>query len=336
MNIREIARLANVSVATVSRCLNQPEKVSEKTKKQIMDVIQDRSYKPSPTAQSLSTGQTHMVACIVPTLRNEFFNQLVEGSQKAFAQHGYQLLTYSTNNDVDFWENLNQRAVDGLVISGTDFTPDIKERLAKITIPYVLIENSEEFENLCENPKTVYIEDYNGVQLALKYLYAEGNRIFGIVCFNDDTFVTRRRIKAVEDFFAKHHDCTYFLEKSDYTDLAQSVAACESLLAKNPRPTAIFTFNDMIAAGTLRCLKNHGIHVPEEIELIGFDDIPLASFLTPALSTVSAPNRSLGEKAAEILLKAIDGKTASVSVIYPVELKLRESTQNKVSQTSIL
>ncbi len=327
MNIREIARIAGVSVATVSRCLNQPDKVSAATRKKIMGVVNDMGYTPSPSAQSLSTGQTRTVACVVPTLRNEFFGQLVEGCQQALGRRGYQLLVFSTGNDPAAWNHLNLRAVDGLVISGTDFTDSAKERLARITKPYVIIENAEDFVDLCDSPKAVYINDYSGVQMALSHLYETGNRAIGVISFADDTFVTRRRDKAAADFFTAHPDCAHFMAKSDYTDLDGTLAACEALLAKKRRPTAIFTYNDMIAAGVLRCLASHGVNVPEEIEVIGFDNIPLARFLTPSLSTVAAPNRSLGEKAAEILLEFIRGDNAAVSVLYPVELVLRESTR---------
>ncbi len=328
MNIREIAQLAGVSVATVSRSLNQPGKVSAETRKRIMDIVNANEYTPSPSAQSLSTGQTRMVACVVPTLRNEFFNQLVEGCQQTLLRHGYQLLVYATNGEPDFFDRLNLRAVDGLVISGTDFGPETKERLGKIIVPYVLIENGEDFADINGSPKAVYINDYAGVQMALEHLYQTGNRVFGVVSFVADNFVTRRRDNAVQDFFAARPDCAFYLEKSDYTDLQQAVGACRALLEKQPRPSAIFTFNDMIAAGVLRCLHSSGVAVPGEIELIGFDDIPFASFLTPSLSTVAAPNRSLGKKAAGILLDVLRGEDASVSVIYPVELKLRESTRS--------
>lgn len=335
MNIREIAQLAGVSVATVSRCLNQPEKVSEDTRQKILKVVRESKYMPSPSAQSLSTGQTRMIGCIVPSLHNAFFAQLVEGCQRALARYGYRLLVYNTDYDPDFWATFNQRGVDGLIISGTDFTPEIKPQIDKIIVPYVLIENSEEMQTIAQNPKTVYIDDYQGVHSALKYLYAEGNRVFGVVAFAHDTFVVRRRIRAVEEFFASHPDCTCYVEYTDYTALPQALAAAESFLQKKPRPTAIFAFNDMIAAGVVRHLLENKIHIPRDIEIIGFDDIPLASFFTPALSTVSAPNLRLGEKAAEMLLKSIEGKPSVDSVIFPVDLKLRESTKNTIPTSEI-
>lgn len=335
MNMRKIAQLANVSVATVSRCLNQPEKVSEKTRQKVMKIILDSKYVPSPSAKSLSTGFTQMIGCIVPSLHNAFFAQLVEGCQRVLSRKNYHILIHTLEYGADFWNNFNQRSVDGLIISGTDFTPDVKKYIDKLVVPYVLIENSDEMQTIATNPKTVYIDDYHGVQTALKYLYAEGNRTFGIVAFAHDTFVTRRRLRAVKDFFLDFPQCTYYIESAGYTDLKQSLEAGRTFMKKKPHPTAIFTFNDMIATGVMRYMIENDIKIPDDIEIIGFDDIPVASFHTPSLSTVAAPNRRIGEEAAAMLLKLIEGEPSVDSIIFPVDLKLRESTKNLVSLSNI-
>ena len=336
MNIREIARLAGVSVATVSRSINQPEKVSPETRERIMAVIQQTDYVPNPSAQSLSTGQTRTIACIVPTLRNEFFNQLVEGSQKVLGNAGYKLLIYSTNNDHRCVDKLDQRGIDGIIISGSDFTRDIKEYLLHLRVPYVIIENVEQLR-LKPQPVSVYIEDYDGVQMALRYLYAEGNRSFGVVAGRDQTLITERRMQAVTDFFEQHRDCVCRVVRADYAVPEQSSRAVLEFLNGRERPTAIFAFNDMMAAGVLRSLLEQGVRVPEEMEVMGFDDIPLASYFTPSLSTISAPNRRLGEKAAELLLRQLkEGVELSTCILYPVELRLRESTKNRVDSADFV
>lgn len=331
MNIREIAKLANVSVATVSRSINQPEKVSPETRERIMKVIHKMDYVPNPSAQSLSTGQTWTIACIVPTLRNEFFNQLVEGSQKVLGNANYKVLIYSTNNDPGCLDKLDQRGIDGMIISGSDFTKDVRNYLLSVKVPYVIIENVEQLQ-LKPQPASVYIEDYDGVQMALRYLYAEGNRSFGVVAGGDASLITERRMQAVTDFFGQHPDCIHQVVQADYAIPEQSSLATLELLRSEERPTAIFAFNDMMAAGVMRSLLQEGIKVPDEMEVMGFDDIPLASYFTPSLSTIAAPNRRLGEKAAELLLRQIsEGETLSTCILYPVELRLRESTKNLVS-----
>lgn len=340
MNIREIAKLAGVSVATVSRCLNQPQKVAPKTRERILNLIESLDYVRNPAAHSLSTGRTRTIACVVPTLRNEVFSEIAEGSQMVFLDAGYRQLIYSTypysgENAPKFWDQLDQRAVDGIVFCGSNFTRDVRGHLLQIRIPYVLIENPEELE-LPDGVASVYIEDDNGIRLALKYLHAEGNRRFGIMSGDDDSLVTERRLRAVADFFANRPDCSFQVERANYDDPGGSRLRTLAFLKSDPRPTAVLAFSDMLALGVLRCLAREGVKVPEEMEVIGFDGIPLGNYVSPSLSTVVAPNRRLGEKAAELLLERLEGESMPQNILYPVRLRLGESTKNRISPESVL
>jgi len=328
LNIREIADLAGVSVATVSRCLNQPEKVAPKTLSKIRSIMEQKDYSPNPSAQSLSTGHTKTVACVVPTLKNEYFNQLAEGCQSALAAQGYRMLIYTMQDDVSFWEKLDQRHFDGMIVSGVGIPGGISGKLEKFTVPFVVIDHPEELGER-QDISTVYVQDEAGIGMALTHFYEKGNRRFGILTgpASDTSSLAKRRIRAVEEFFRRHTDCSFTMEPADYTDLSLTEKACGQLLSGTSHPTAIFAFNDMIAAGALRCLLKRGISVPKEIELIGFDDIPLSSFFTPSLSTIAAPNRKLGEKAVELLFRRLRGDTEPVHLLYGVELLLRESTR---------
>ena len=339
MNIREIAKLAGVSVATVSRSINQPEKVSPDTRQRILETIQELGYVPNPSAQSLSTGLTRTIACVVPALHNEFFSQLVEGCQKVLMASNYRLLVYSLNNAPNGHNKPDQRSVDGMVVYISDFTSsqEVQDYLQGVQVPYVLIGNPEPLQ-LNKPPLLVYLEDYEGMQMALRYLYAEGNRRFGILAAAGRSLASNRRVQAVRDFFAQHTDASYHIEMVDYGEqLAQSLEGTRRLLALDQPPTAMVTFNDMMAFGAMRCLHSAGVRIPDEMELIGFDDIPLSSYITPALSTVAAPNRKLGEKAAELLLRCLSsGNDFAQCILYPVELRLRETTKNLVSADTTL
>ncbi|NCE65818.1 LacI family transcriptional regulator [Pseudoflavonifractor sp. 524-17] len=334
MTIKEIAKLTGVSVATVSRCINQPDKVSPATRDRITQVVRRMGYVPNASAQSLSTGQTRTIACVVPTLSNEFFSQLVEGSQKVFSMAGYKLQIYSLNSLPPEQRKPDQQGVDGMILYVSDFrtSKEVRDYLQSIQVPYVLIGNPDQMR-LDRPPISVYMEDYEGVQMALRYLYAEGNRHFGVLAASGNSFVSDHRIQAAEDFFRLHPDCTCQIEFVDYGDqLSQSLVSTARLLAYETRPTAMITFNDMMAVGAIRCLKTRGLRVPEDMEIIGFDDIPLASYVTPALSTIAAPNRRLGEKAAELLLRRLAcNMDFTQCVLYPVELRLRETTKNLAS-----
>lgn len=329
MNIRQIAFLAGVSVATVSRCINQPEKVSEETRNHILGVMKRVDYSPNPSAKSLSTGYTKTVLCVIPTLCAEFFNQLVEGSQSVLREADYKVLVFSTDSIEEFWRRVDQRSIDGMIISGSGFINGEELNLAKIQVPYVLVENMEQSE-YPDDVTYVYSDDYKGVQLALEYLYGEGNRVFGVICTSDTYLVTERRRKAVYDFFENKKDCCLHMEKAHYSDLKETYNACGRLMMLKERPTVVFAFNDMMAIAVLRYLVLHGIQVPGEVEVFGFDDIPVAEYVIPSLSTVVAPNYQLGESAARLLLEKLQGNTESKSVLFPVKLKLRETTKNNV------
>lgn len=328
MNIREIAKLADVSVATVSRCVNKPEKVAEATRVKIEGIIKEYGYTPNPSAQSLSTGMTKTVACVVPDLRNEFFVQLVEGSQAVLAKAGYRLLIFTTEKKTGFWENFDQRTIDGVIVSGIAVPGDAEQTLSALRIPYILIDHTERLKK-SSRISNVYVNDDEGITHALDFLYKENNRRFGIICGNkDDGMLTKRRMKAVKAFFNDHEDAEYALEYGNYTDLGVSLEACERLLDRRDRPTAILAFSDMIAAGALRCIQRNGVKIPEEIELIGFDDIPLSAYFNPPLTTLSPHNDRMGEKAAELLLKRFDSDQPAEHIMFSSELILRETTKN--------
>lgn len=333
MNIKEIARLADVSVATVSRCINTPEKVAVKTREKIESLIREHGYMPNPSAQSLSTGNTHTIGVVIANLKNEYFLQLVEGCEKAISAAGYRLQIYASQFDPEFWKTFDQRAVDGLVISGFAIPDPVDESLSFLKIPFVVIDHTD-LLNDAMDISNVYIEDDAGVETALQYLYDEGNRHFGILCGNktDETQCALRRLHAVMDFFDHHKDATYDLEYANYVDLSENQEACHRLLQKEKRPEAIFAFSDMIAAGALSGILESGLKIPDEIELIGFDNIPLSKYFYPSLTTIDSGNVKTGFTAAEILLKKLSGPTQPEHILFPVELKLRGTTKNIVKK----
>lgn len=333
MNIKEIARLANVSVATVSRCINQPEKVASDTREVINAIIEQQGYSPNPSAQSLSTGMTKTVACVMPDLRNEFFIQLVEGCQAVLDKAGYRMLIYTTEKRSDFWNKFDERIIDGLVISGIAVQGDLSKRLSNITIPYVVIDHTDRLKKNSDI-SNVYVDDDSGIYKALDFLYRENNRRFGIICGekSDTSSLAKRRIGTVTRFFDEHRDAVYQLEYGHYSKLDKSCEACERLLQNKDRPTAVVAFNDMIAAGALRCIQKYDLRIPEDIEIVGFDDIPLSAYFNPPLTTLRACNDRMGRTAAEILLEKLTEPQMAKHILFPAELILRESTKNIIDK----
>lgn len=329
MNIKELAEIANVSVATISRCINTPERVAPKTREYVNSIIEKYGYTPNPSAQMLSTGTTRIVACLVPNLNNEFFTQMVGGAQEVLAAAGYKTLVSAVGQGKDILSSVDVRIADGLVISGIAFQGSIGEAIEDLSIPVVVIDHPDALGDRLDVP-SVYIQDDDGILRALEFLYNEGNRRIGILLGNesDKSILAQRRIRTMEAFFKTHPEAICIMEYGHYTNLEISKEACERMLCRKDRPTAIFAVSDMIALGAHNAIMKRRLRMPDEIELIGFDDIPLSAYFTPAMSTVAAPNRELGSCAAQMLLKRLSGNEEAEHKLLPVELKLRQTTRN--------
>lgn len=324
LNIRQVAKQVGVSTATISRYLNHPELLSDKMKAHITGVIQRSGYMPDPIAQSLSTGQTKTIACVVPALRNEFFHDVVEGCQKVVHASGYRLVIHCKEDNYDAF---NQRGLDGIIFSASAAMEEIEKELSEVSLPYVFIEQSDPMPGLTKQPVTVYIDDQEGMRLALNHLYGIGGRRFALICGEEEFLVTQRRLEAARAFFAAHPDCRVVYAAGLYSDVESGSHACRKILATAPRPDCILAFNDHLAVGVLHALYALGIRVPQEIDVMGFDDILLARYLTPPLSTVYAPNKLMGETAARLLLDIMQGKPVPQHTKLPVELMVRGTTK---------
>jgi DNA-binding LacI/PurR family transcriptional regulator len=330
INIKSVAAIAGVSVATVSRALNRPEMVKPATRERILAIIENLNYAPNPFAQGLSSGKTKMIALIVPTLNNSFFGQLADGCQRFLIPQGYNLIIYSSeeyaHRELSIIQAIDQRRVEGLILSGSGFFIDnYQEVLSKITIPLVVVENFTEASHI----SSVYIDDVAGITLASQYLIDQGHKKIGVIAGHRKMLTTDRRIKAVKSIFKQHH--IPFNGKhivyGDYSSFQSGAQALEKLM-KNPcQPTAILAFNDILAIGALKKAVQMGLEIPRQLAIIGFDDIPIAAYSTPALSTIHSPSLELGERAASLLLEQIDSSEAPIKkVLLPVELVLRETT----------
>lgn len=329
LDMKAIAEQAGVSVATVSRALNRPEMVRPATREKILALVKDLGYKPNPLAQGLVTGRTGQIALVVPTLNNSFFGQLVEGCQKFLIPQGYNLVIFSsqeyTEKELTILRNLDQRRLDGLILSGSGFFPDdYQPILEQIRIPAVLIEHLPDIPHL----SSVYIDDYAGTTMAVQYLVNRGHRQLGVIAGNSHMLTTSRRLKAVKTVLKEANlplagrQIVY----GDYSSLESGAACLETLLKSPHPPTAVFAFNDILAIGALKAALETGLKIPGDLAIMGFDDIPMAAYCNPSLSTVHSPSLELGQQAARLLLEQLNQEKAPVKkVLLPVELVLRGS-----------
>jgi len=309
MQIREIAQLAGVSVATVSRVINGKGPVKEKTRRHILKIMKEHNYIPNPIARSLSTRHTDTIGVILPELVDEFFSDLIRGMDvEATKSNKYLMVTgsHSKKNIAEtLLEFMTSGRVDGVIVMAPLLHKEISELLTFAKCPVVMI-------NSCLNEGQVVSFNVNNVQGAeaiTKHLIGHGYRHIGMILGPKNNFDAEQRFagfkKAAESAGLAIDEA--LLVQGDF-GIKSGFNAFLELLQRNPLPQAIFAANDMMAIGAYEAARKMGVRIPEDVAIAGFDDIYISRFLKPRLTTVHVPIVELGQKAMKYLLKMIDGE----------------------------
>lgn len=326
-NIREVARLAEVSVATVSRALQQPELVSVKTRNKVLAAVKQAGYQPNLLAVKFRSGKSHNLVVLVPTVANVFFARVISGMQEAAQQRRYSLLLGNTmaddNAEIAYARLVQTSQADGL-IQLRAFDPFATLDMTTARLPMV---------NACEvldkAPCPVVTLDNRAAAMAMtEHLLSLGHRNIAMIKGPARSPLTRDRVAGYRDALdaaGVTFDET-LLCPGNFT-LQSGHQATAQLLQRDQRPTAIFCENDEMAIGAIQCLKQHGLKVPDDISVAGFDDISFAAFSDPPLTTIAQPAEEFGRTAVNLLIDVLEQKlTLLPKVILPFELVLRGST----------
>lgn len=333
VSIQDIAQAAGVSHTTVSRALRDSPLISQEVRERIQRLAREMGYVPNAVAQSLRGERTNTIGLVVTTIADPFVGRVVRGVEAVAQQYNLSLFLSVTNNDPDrevaVIENFHRRRVDGIIAAASQLTPHHAARLRHINIPTVLINQQAEhaLENLC----SVSVDDYSGARAAVEHLLALGHRAVGYIGAGNRPRSNRARWAAYHDALAgagitiddgwqrvapaEHH--------THNDDVRDGQALLPALIEAGV--TAVFCFNDMMALGALLACRMLGIRVPEQLSIVGFDDIEQAQLVSPPLTTVHQPKLRLGQTAAEMLLDLLAGRPVTGHVL-PTELVLREST----------
>ncbi len=332
VTIKDVAREAGVSVATVSRVLNGKQPVKEATQRLIQEVATRLRYVPHSAARSLITRRTHTIGVLLPDLYGEFFSELIRGVDLAARRHGYHLLVSSSHDDAQEIEaalRAMRGRVDGLIVMSPDVDAGRLEANLPDTLPTVLL-NTTLGGVACHS---LNVDNYGGALAMVKHLAALGHRRIALISGPPRNLDARERRRGYEDavrdlFRAGEPDLVLagdFSEESGYQ-------AGRRLLELEPRPDgmrpdAVFAANDAMAIGCLCALKERGVQVPGEVALAGFDDIPISRFMMPPLTSVKVSIAELGARALERLHVAVEaGNTGECShETIPTELVVRGS-----------
>ena len=320
VTIRDVAAKAGVSVATVSRVFNRKGPIREDTMRRVMDVAAELQYVPHAGARSLSTRSTRTIGVVLPDLHGEFFSEVIRGIDLAARENGYHLLLSGSHADREEMRAVVQAVrglVDGLIVMSPDLDPSSLLADLPSSVPTVLL-NSR-----VEGRTSVTIDNSGGARDVVRHLSALGHRRIAFICgppHNADAEQRRRGYRAglknagIEA--DRNLDVTGdFTEESGYQ-------AARQLMERNTRATAVFAANDSMAIGALSAFREAGVRVPEDMALVGFDDIPIARFLAPPLTTVKVPIAELGRRGFAML---VDGDDAPRTARLDTQLVVRRS-----------
>ncbi len=326
--IRSVANRAKVSTATVSRALNNPDAVSPALRQRIQTAIKDLGYIPQASARALSTRRTRTLGAIIPTIDNAMFARGIEALQKYLATTGYMLLLATNGYDLDVEleqaRNLVSRGVDGLILRGDCHHRELRELLVKYGIPHI---NAGVY--LPDRPyPTVGVDNEAAAYRAMSYLIELGHRNIGIVSAlqrNNDRAGARVRgfRKALADHKIALPD-RWFIEV--HYSLDQAREAARQLIAMRSRPSGIVCGNDVIAYGILLEAERNGISVPQQLSVVGFDDLEWSRHLRPSLTTIQAPTDVTWQRAGEYLVRHLSGEATLMHQELDFSLVIREST----------
>ena len=325
--LEDVAQSVGVSTATVSRCLNNPSVVSEKTRERVLHAIKTLGYAPNFGAQALAAKRTKTFGAIIPTMENAIFARGLQAFQEELQRHGITLLVASSSYSPELEEeqihSLVARGADALLLIGFDRSPQIYEFLNKRQVPCLIswvydpdqpqisigFDNRKAMRKLAEN-----VLDLGHRTLAL--ITAERNG-------NDRA---QRRYEGLVDAMISRGLDPQFLHVAETTySITNGAKAFEDVMQRDPKPTAVMCGNDVLAAGALSQARKMGLDVPGDISITGFDDIEIAEIVTPELTTVHVPHRNMGKGAARLLIALRNGEDAGPSTELEAVTKLRGS-----------
>ncbi len=329
----DVARVAGVSLATASRALSTPHLLKPATLIRVRDAARLLGYLPHGAARALASRRTHTIGAVVPTLDNAIFASSTQALQRELGEHGYQLLLgsheYDPEREVQVTRALLERGVDGLVLVGTDHSPELYQLLVGFRSPYVLTWTLDE----SGHHHSVGFNNREAAARVAQYLYKLGHRelamISGFTAHNDRA---RDRIIGVREALIAHG---IELGSQRVVETSFSVQsgreALVAVLQSAPRPTAVICGNDVLAQGVLIEALALGIEVPRALSITGFDDMELVAHTPPGLTTVRIPTAEIGRRAAQHLLARLNGEKAEMRTELAVELIVRGSTAPPLS-----
>lgn len=309
VTINDIAKAANVSKATVSYVLNDKPGVSEKTRRKILQIIKELNYFPNAVARGLAGKTIGMLGLVIPDITDMFYASIIRGVEQAANSFHYTLNLCTTHADPEKEREVvdlfTSGRVDGLIVMTYHLQKDYLAALKERSIPFVFIDSPIEDESIY----TVIVDNKKAGYTATEYLINAGHREIAFIHGSRDAWDNDYRFQGYCQALRDHGLVlrNHLIKTGDFQRF-EGYQAAKGLLISSQRPTAIFAANDQMALGVLHAASELGLKIPEDLAVIGFDDIEAAALVDPALTTVSQPTLEMGKKAVELVVALINGK----------------------------
>lgn len=328
ITIKDIARLSGVSTTTVSKIINKKDKdISQNTIDRVNKIMKEHNYVPSTIARSMVTKKTKTIGIIIPDIRNPFFPELTRGAEDMAHDLGYNLIICNTDDDIakerQYMDILKKKMVDGIIFTASSAESSISH-ISKNDPPMVLVDRDVELPNL---KGRIVVDNITGGYIATKHLIDKGCKKIGIITGSKTSLPSIHRyegyLKALKEANMEIREdiCRFGSFKSEY-----GYEVVMDILDKETDVDGIFCASDMIAIGAMKGIKEKGLNIPDDIKIVGFDDIYISGYLNPGLTTVRQPIYSIGAEAAKLLIESIENKSEKATVMLKTELVIREST----------
>ncbi len=326
--IKDVAARAGVSISTVSHVLNHTRRVSEEATRNVLEAVSALNYAPNSVARSLKVNNTRTIGLLVTASANPFFAEVVKGVEDYCFNQRYSLILCNTENQLErqrhYLRMLMEKRVDGLLVICTDLDDEIQTLLRSYQhVPQVVMD----WGGRCDFANVINDNVRTGAYLAGKYLVEQGHRDIACITGQLAKQTTQLRLDGVRDALAEA-GLTLAPDnilEGDY-EMQSGFDAMQRLIARAQRPTAVFAFDDPMAIGAICAATQAGLRVPEDISMVGYDDVEMARFSSPPLTTIRHPKAELGAHAVELLVSRIRNKEQSAEAVdVQPELVIRHS-----------
>ena len=331
MNIKDIAKIAGVGVATVSRVINNQDDVKAETRKRVLEVIEKYNYIPNNSARNLKRTSSKNIGVLVDSGHNPFFYEIMNIIGNRIHNLGYSMIVKNNhgfrNDLVAIREFVIEKKLVGIICVGLNLNDAEEDVIKSIDIPIVVVSSNINTENIKNSISSLNIDDYQSAYMTTKLLIDYGHREIGMISVKEEndrcgSLRLEGYKKALEEHGIKFKE--EYVEYGSY-DLKSGYEAMERLIKGKYMPSAVFIISDIMAIGAMRACRDNCINISKDVSVIGFDGIDYGEYLQPSLSTVKQPFEHMAKESVDLIMELIQGKSKNKHIVFDTEIIERES-----------